>query len=248
MLKNKTAVISGGTRGIGRAIALRLAKLGANISFNYLKSKDAAKSLEGEISSFGVKAKAYQADIKDNAAVSAWVKNIKEYFGSIDILINNAGIINDKALALMTEPDWKGIIDTNLGGIFNLTHAVILDFIKQKSGDVVNITSISGIVGTPRQTNYAATKAGIIGFTKSLAKEVGSYNIRVNAIAPGFIETDMVKGLKDNYREEQLRQIPLGRFGKAEEVAQVAEFLLSDEAKYITGQVLVMDGGMTMVG
>jgi len=245
MLKNKTAIISGGTRGIGKAIVLNLARQGVNISFNYLKSKDTAVELEKELLSLGVKVKAYQANIKDNSAVNAWVKDTKEYFGRLDILVNNAGIINDKALALMTEVDWKEVIDTNLAGIFNLTHAVILDFIKQKSGDIVNITSVSGLIGMPRQTNYAATKAGIIGFTKSLAREVGNYNIRVNAVAPGFIETDMIKGLKDNYRSEMLKQIPLGRFGKPEEVARAVEFLLSDEAKYITGQVLVMDGGLT---
>lgn len=247
MLKNKVALISGGTRGIGKAIALRLAKEGANISFNYLKSKEAAQKLEKEISSLGSKVKAYPVDIKNFDAVNQWVKDTKEYFGGLDIVVNNAGIIIDKALALMEKSDWKEVLDTNLSGVFNLTRAAIITLIKQKSGQIVNITSVTGLVGKPRQTNYAATKAGIIGFTKSLAREVAPYNIRVNAVAPGFIDTDMVKGLNDKYKEEILKLIPLGRFGKAEEVAGIVSFLVSEKSKYITGQVIVADGGLTMV-
>lgn len=248
MLKNKTAIISGGTRGIGRAIAEELAKEGANISFNYLKSKEEADELERKISSLGVKAKAYQVDIKDFEAVHQWVKDTKEYFGALDIIVNNAGIIIDKALALMEKEDWHNVIDTNLNGFFNLTHAAIITLLKQKNGSIINITSVTGIVGMPRQTNYAAAKAGIIGFTKSLAKETAPYNIRVNAVAPGFIETDMLKDLKVQYKEDVLKKIPLGRFGRPIDVAKAVKFLVSEEARYITGEVIVVDGGLTMTG
>jgi len=246
LLKNKIAIISGASRGIGRAIALELAREGANIAFNYLKSKSEAQELEEELKALGVKAKAYQLDISNFDTVSEWVKETKEFFGGLDIIINNAGIIKDMALMFMGKNDWQEVIDTNLGGVFNLTHAAIIGFMKQKSGNIVNITSVSGIVGMARQTNYAASKAGIIGFTKALAKEVGGYNIRVNAVAAGFIETDMTKDLKDSYKNEMLKQIPLGRFGKPEEVAKAVKFLASDEAEYITGETIVVDGGMTM--
>ena len=246
LLKNKIAIISGASRGIGRAIALDLAREGAQIAFNYLKSKTEAQSLEGELQALGVKAKASQVDISDFDAVSKWVKETKEFFGGLDILINNAGIINDKALMFMEKEDWQKVIDTNLGGVFNLTHAAIIGFMKQKSGNIVNITSVSGITGVARQTNYAASKAGIIGFTKSLAREVARYNIRVNAVAPGFIETDMLKDLKEAYKKELLTRIPLGRIGKAEEVANVVKFLVSGASNYITGQTIIIDGGMSM--
>lgn len=247
-MKGKTAIISGGTRGIGRAIALKLAGEGVNISFSYLKSADEAEKLKGEITSLGVKVKAYQADVEDFDAIHQWVGDTKEYFGTVDIVINNAGIIMDKALALMERSDWQKVINTNLGGVFNLTHAAIITMMKQKSGDIVNITSVTGIVGMPRQTNYAASKAGIIGFTKSLAKEVAKYNIRVNAVAPGFVETDMIKDLKDSHKQELLKQIPLGRFGKPQDVAGIVKFLVSEKASYITGHTIVVDGGMTMAG
>ena len=246
LLKNKVGIISGASRGIGRAIALELAREGVNIAFNYLKSKSEAQGLEGELKALGVKTKASQVDISDFDSVSEWVKETKEFFGGLDILINNAGIINDKALMFMEKKDWQNVIDTNLGGVFNLTHAAIIGFMKQKSGNIVNITSVSGIRGVARQTNYAASKAGIIGFTKSLAKEVATYNIRVNAVAPGFIETDMLKDLKEAYKKELLTRIPLARFGKAEEVAKVVKFLVSEAASYITGQTIIIDGGMSM--
>jgi len=244
-LKNKTVIISGATRGIGRAVAIELAKGGSNISFNFLKSIKDAEDLEKEIRNFGINVKSFQVDIRDYEAVKLWVDKTKELFGGIDIVVNNAGIIKDKALALMELPDWHEVINTNLDGTFNLTRAAIVTFIKQKSGVIVNITSVSGIMGMSRQTNYAASKAGIIGFTKSLAKEVASYNIRVNAVAPGFIETDMLKDLREDYKSQIIKQIPLGRLGRPEEVAKVVKFLVSDEANYITGQTIVIDGGIS---
>ncbi|MCM8781247.1 MAG: 3-oxoacyl-[acyl-carrier-protein] reductase [Candidatus Omnitrophica bacterium] len=248
MLKSKVAIISGATRGIGRAIALELGREGANIAFNYLKSKSEALDLEKEIKAIGVESKASQIDISDFDAVSEWVKKTKELFGGLDILINNAGIINDKALMFMEKEDWLKVINTNLNGVFNLTHAAIIGFMKQKSGNIVNITSVSGITGMAKQTNYAASKAGIIGFTKSLAKEVAAYNIRVNAVAPGFIETDMLDNLKEAYKKELLKNIPLARFGSPEDVAKVVKFLVSDAASYITGQTIIIDGGLSIQG
>ncbi len=246
-LKNKTAIISGATRGIGRAIAIELARGGANVSFNFLKSNKEADELEKEIKALGVDVKSFQVDIKDYNAVKSWVDDTKGLLGGIDIIVNNAGVIKDKALALMEPDDWHEVINTNLDGTFNLTRAVIVSFIKQKSGIIINIASVSGVVGMPRQTNYSASKAGIIGFTKSLAKEVASYNIRVNAIAPGFIETDMLKDLKEGHKEQIIKQIPFKRLGRPEEVAEAVKFLVSERASYITGQTIVVDGGMSMV-
>ncbi|HOW42852.1 MAG TPA: 3-oxoacyl-ACP reductase family protein [Candidatus Omnitrophota bacterium] len=245
-LKGKTAIISGATRGIGKAIALELARQGAKISFNYLKSVNEALDLEKEIAALGSCAKAFQSDIKDFGAVADWVNKSKETFGGLDIVINNAGIIRDKALAMMAPEDWLEVINTNLIGTINLSRAAIMTLLKQKSGQIVNISSVTGVVGMPRQTNYAASKAGIIGFTKALAKEVAAYGIRVNAVAPGFIETDMVGQLKDDLRAKLNAKIPLGRFGKPEEVAKAVQFLISERAGYITGQVIVMDGGLSI--
>ncbi|MCX7926535.1 MAG: 3-oxoacyl-[acyl-carrier-protein] reductase [Candidatus Omnitrophica bacterium] len=247
MLANKIAIISGASRGIGRAIALELAQQGVNISFSFLKNETEAKGLEEEIKKLGVKTKSFQADIKDPKTVNEWVAKTKEFFGGLDIVINNAGIIKDKALMSMEYSDWQEVIETNLTGTYNLTKACILGLLKQRSGVIINISSVSGIIGLNRQTNYSASKAGVIGFTKALAKEVGPYNIRVNAVAAGFIETDMTKDLKQNIKDTMLKQIPLGRFGTVEEVAKVVRFLVSDEASYINGETIVVDGGLSML-
>ncbi len=244
--QNRTAIISGGTRGIGKAILLMLAQEGIHTAFNFLKNEEAAKQLEEQIKGLGVKAKASQVDIRDFNSVSQWVRQTKEYFGGLDIVINNAGIINDKALMFMEEQDWKDVLETNLGGVFNLTQACITGLMKQKSGHIINITSVSGMIGMSRQTNYSASKAGIIGFTKSLAKEAAPYNIRVNAVAPGFIETDMLKSLKEAQLDSLLKRIPQARLGKPKEVAKAVKFLISDSAQYITGQTIVVDGGLSI--
>ena len=246
-LKGRTVVISGASRGIGRAIAIELANEGADISFNFRSSEAEARELEKEIQGMGVKAKGFQVDIQDYDSVKSWVDDTVDSFGGIDIIVNNAGITKDGALALMSPSSWKEVINTNLDGTFNLTKAAILLFMKQKSGNVINITSVSGMMGMARQTNYAASKAGIIGFSKSLAKEVAAYNVRVNSVAPGFIETDMVKELSEAYMEQMLKQVPLGRMGKVEEVARTVKFLAGDDSKYITGQTIVIDGGLSSV-
>lgn len=244
LLKGKTAIITGGSRGIGRAIALELADEGADIAFNYLKSEDKALEVKKEIESRGRKVLVFKADVKDYAAVKRMVDETEERFGRLDIIINNAGILKDKALMLMEIADWEEVISTNLSGAFNLIKASIVKFMKKREGNIINITSIAGLKGTPRQVNYSASKAGLVGLTKSLAKEVASYNIRVNAIAPGYIDTDMVKGLKEDYKKELLKNIPMNRFGMPEEVAKVAAFLASDKSRYITGQVISIDGGL----
>ena len=244
-LKNKSVIISGASRGIGRAIAVELAGEGARISFNFLKSSSAADALVKEIEASGSDAKAYQVDITDYENVKIWVEETQKSFGGIDVVVNNAGIIKDKALAFMEQSDWHDVINTNLDGMFNLTRASILLLIKQKSGVVVNVSSVSGIAGISRQTNYSASKAGMIGITKALAREVASYNIRVNAVAPGFIETDILKDLNDDYMDQMRKLIPMNRLGRVEEVARAVKFLVSDNASYITGHTLVIDGGMS---
>lgn len=245
-LKNKVALVTGASRGIGRAIASEFVRQGANIIFTYFKNEELAKDLETEIKGLGGEACAVKIDTRDFQKAKELIEFVKEKFGTIDILVNNAGIIKDKALMLMEQSDWLDVIDTNLNGLFNVTRAAIVTFLKQKSGNIINITSVSGIIGLSRQTNYAASKAGIIGFTKALAREVAPFNIRVNAIAPGFVETDMTLTLKEDYKQKLEQEIPLGRFGKVEEVAKLAVFLASEESGYITGQTIRIDGGLGM--
>ncbi len=243
-LETKVVIVTGGSRGIGRSIVKAFAKAGAEVLFTYHSHDSSSLELQKELSQF--KVKSYKLDVRDFSAVEQWKERILCEYPHIDILINNAGIIKDKALALMSKEEWHEVIDTNLNAVFNVTKAFIISFMKQKQGNIINISSLSGITGIPRQTNYSASKGGIIAFSKSLAKEVASYNIRVNVIAPGFIHTDMTKGLKEDYVKQVTAQIPLGRFGSCEEVAKAALFLASEDSNYITGQVLRVDGGLGM--
>jgi len=245
-LKDKVAIVTGGTRGIGKAIALELAKNGCNVAFNYNKSSDAANMLVKEIESMGAKALSFQVNAASLEGAKNMVKDVKDKFGKIDFLVNNAGITRDKLLALMSEGDWDDVINTNLKSVYNFSKAVITQMIKQKYGSILNITSVSGITGMAGQVNYSSSKAGMIGFTKALAKEVGKANITVNAIACGFIETDMTAVLPQEYKDKMIEMVPVKRFGKPEEVAKVAMFLLSDNARYITGHVISVDGGLAM--
>ena len=246
LLKNKVAIVSGGSRGIGRAIALELANEGANVAFNYLKSKDHALKVKKEIESKGRKALVFQSDVKDLEATKKMVEETREKLGGLDIVVNNAGILRDKALMMMGPEDWGDVIATNLSGAFNLVKAAIVGFMKEKRGNIVNITSVAGIRGAARQVNYASSKAGLIGLTKSLAREVAAYNIRVNAVAPGFIDTDMVSGFKEEYKKGLIAKIPQSRFGTSQEVAKVVTFLASENSSYITGQVIPVDGGLAI--
>ncbi len=241
--KGKTVVVTGGSRGIGKACCEIFAKNKANVVFTYNSSKDDAEAL---VVKLGANTLAVKADIRNYDECKAVLVKALEKFKGVDILVNNAGIIKDKALMMMTVEDWKDVIDTNLGGTFNMTRNFITTFLKQKSGCVINVSSVSGIVGMPRQTNYSASKAGIIGFSKALAKEVTPYNIRVNVVCPGFIGTDMVNGLKDNIKEKIMMNIPSKRFGRVEEVAELVLYLASEKAAYITGEVIKIDGGLAI--
>lgn len=246
LFKDKVAIITGGTRGIGKAITLELAKSGCNVAFNYNKSTDAAHAMTKEIEALGGKAVSFQVNAASFEGAKNMVKEVKDKFGRIDFLVNNAGITRDKLLALMGEGDWDDVIHTNLKSVFNFSKAVITQMIKQKFGSILNITSVSGIMGMAGQVNYSSSKAGMIGFTKALAKEVGKVNITVNSIACGFIETDMTSALPQEYKDKMIEMIPVKRFGKPEEIARTALFLLSDDARYITGHVISVDGGLAM--
>lgn len=246
MLKGKCAVVTGAAKGIGKAIALKLASLGVNIVLNYRSSEDKAIETEKEILSLGVEVLRIKGDISKANDVENLIDCAKKKFGKIDIMVNNAGITKDTLLLRMKEEDFDSVINVNLKGVFNCLKAITPVMVKQKEGKIINLSSVVGLVGNAGQINYAASKAGVIGMTKSLAKEIGSRGITVNAVAPGFIETDMTDVLGDKFKEEAKKSIPLKRLGKAEDVAEVVAFLASDSANYITGQVIQVDGGMVM--
>jgi len=245
LVKNKTALITGASRGIGKGIAIEFAKQGANIAFTFNASVEAAKELEKELEAFGIKARGYQSNAANFDAAQELAKNVMEEFGSIDILINNAGITKDNLLMRISEEDFDKVIEVNLKSVFNLTKAVIRPMIKNRAGSIINMSSVVGLKGNAGQANYAASKAGILGFTKSIALELGSRNIRCNAIAPGFIETEMTDKLDPNTVDEWRTAIPLKRGGVPKDIADACLFLASDMSSYITGQTLSVDGGMS---
>ena len=244
LLENKTALITGASRGIGKGIAMEFAKQGAHVAFTYNASAEAAQALEAELEGFGVKAKGYQSNAANFDAAQQLVKDVIEDFGGLDILINNAGITKDNLLLRISEEDFDKVIEVNLKSVFNLTKAVLRPMLKQRSGSIINMSSVVGVKGNAGQTNYAASKAGILGFTKSVALELGSRNVRCNAIAPGFIETEMTAKLDPKTVDGWRDSIPLKRGGTPQDVANACVFLGSDMSAYITGQTLNVDGGM----
>ena len=243
-LNGKTALVTGASRGIGRAIALRLAEDGANVAVIYAGSADKAEAVVNEITALGVNAKAYRCNVAYSAAVNETVKAVTNDLGKIDILVNNAGITRDGLMLRMKDEDFDAVLDTNLKGAFNMIRACYSGFIRKKSGRIINISSVSGIMGNAGQANYSASKSGVIGLTKSVARELASRGITCNAVAPGFIQTDMTENLGDN--NPLLNSIPLGRMGKPEDIAAAVAFLASDSAAYITGEVLKVDGGLAI--
>ena len=245
-LEQKCAVVTGASRGIGRAIALELASQGAKVVVNYSGSEQKALDVVAEIAENGGEAIAVQANISDNDSVQALMKKALDTYGSLDILVNNAGITRDNLLMRMKEDEWDDVINTNLKGVFLCTKAVTRQMMKQRAGRIINISSIVGVAGNPGQANYVAAKAGVIGLTKTTAQELASRNILVNAIAPGFITTEMTNGLPEELKEAMLKQIPLAKLGQPEDVAKAVAFFASSNANYITGQTLHIDGGMVM--
>lgn len=247
LLENRVAIVTGASRGIGEAIAIKLAEHGAHVAFSYLSSEEKAKALEAKLMASGGKAKAYKSNAGVFADCEAMVNDVVKEFGTVDICVNNAGISKDNLLLRLSPEQWKEVIDVNLTSVFNMTKQVIRPMMKAKQGSIINMSSIVGVSGNAGQSSYAASKAGIIGFTMSVAKELGSRNIRCNAIAPGFIETDMTHYLKEGDAAKKfMENIPLGRFGRAEEIANTTLFLASDLSSYITGQVLSACGGLNI--
>lgn len=246
MLKNKIALITGAGRGIGRAIAIALAKESAEVVINYNGSEERAKEVKQTIEENGGKASIYKCNVSDFVACEAMIKDIVKEYGHLDILVNNAGITKDGLIMKMKEEDFDSVLNVNLKGTFNTIRHSARQMLKQRSGKIINISSVSGILGNVGQANYAASKAGVIGLTKTMARELGSRGITVNAIAPGFVDTEMTEVLSEEIRENACKQIILGRFGKPEDIANTAVFLASDKADYITGQVISVDGGMNV--
>lgn len=244
LLENKTAIITGATRGIGRGIALEFANQGCNVAFTYSSSVDAAIALEKELAELGVKSKGYQSNAAEFDAAQELAKNVLEEFGTIDVLVNNAGITKDNLLMRISEDDFDKVIEVNLKSVFNLTKAVIRPMMKQRAGSIINMSSVVGLKGNAGQANYAASKAGILGFSKSVALELGSRNIRSNVVAPGFIETEMTAKLDEKVVEGWRNEIPLKRGGTPKDIANACVFLASDMSAYVTGQTLSVDGGM----
>ncbi|MDF0725220.1 3-oxoacyl-[acyl-carrier-protein] reductase [Cytobacillus sp. S13-E01] len=246
MLNGKVALVTGASRGIGRAIAIELARQGASVAVNYSGSEAKAIEVVAEIKALGKEAIAVQADVGNAESVGAMTKEVIATFGTLDILVNNAGITRDNLLMRMKEEEWDDVININLKGVFNCTKAVTRQMMKQRSGRIINIASIVGVSGNPGQANYVAAKAGVIGLTKTTAKELATRNINVNAIAPGFITTDMTDKLAEEVKVEMLKQIPLAKFGEPKDIANVVLFLASEQSNYMTGQTLHVDGGMVM--
>ncbi len=244
---SRVALVTGSGKGIGRAIALGLASRGYTVAVNYRSSSAAAAEVVKTATEMGVRAEAFQADVSSADEVSGLFDAIDKSLGPVEVLVNNAGITRDGLLMRMKDSDWESVIRTNLESVFLATRQAVKQMARARWGRIVSISSVIGLIGNPGQCNYSAAKAGIIGFTKSVAREFGSRNITANAIAPGFIDTDMTESLNDNLKEQMLGQIPLGRIGKPEDIANLAAFLVSEEASYITGQVVAVDGGMTMV-
>jgi 3-oxoacyl-[acyl-carrier protein] reductase len=242
----RTALVTGGSRGLGRAVALELAGRGANVAVNYHSSADAADEVVRAVEASGGKARAIQADVSDYAQAEKLIKDVVESFGSLEILVNNAGTTRDMVIMMMPEDDWDTVIRTNLKSAYNCAKHAVKVMMRKRYGRIINMTSVAGIAGNAGQTNYSASKAGLIGLTKSLAREVAARNITVNAVAPGFVPTDLTQSIPDDLKEASLSSIPLKRWGTPEEVAHAVAFLASDEAGYITGHVLSVDGGMVM--